>query len=71
MSRRLRLTVLGAGYLNITRPTAGIAPSGFAEIARVAQVVTLRSGAGRDYRAPAVANELAFETFCCEVKHHG
>jgi hypothetical protein len=71
MSRALRLPVLGAGYLNVTGPLLASPASGLGEIARVAQVVTLRRDAGWDYRALAVPNESSLDTFCGEVKHHG
>jgi hypothetical protein len=71
MSRVLLLPALSAGYLNITGPPSASLPSGLGEIARVAQVVTLRRDTRWDYRALAVANEFSLETFCGEVKHHG
>jgi hypothetical protein len=66
MNGRLCVTVLCAGYCG-----ARMASVGFGEAARLPEVVARPRDAEWNYRALGVANELAFETFCCEVKHHG
>jgi hypothetical protein len=65
MNGRPRVTVLCGGYC------ACMASVGFAEAARLADAVPRQRDAKWNYRALGMANELAFETFCCEVKHHG